>query len=66
MAYGHAARTLATIRRLEAETAALLHSLPHLNAERLAWLHQVNRAESHVPARRTAYAPVDNITVTQL
>jgi hypothetical protein len=64
MAYGHVERTLATIRLLEAETAALLHSWPQLDAEQLAWLHQVNRASPNAPGRQGR--PVGGITVTQL
>ena len=39
MAYGHAERTLAAIRILEAETTDLLVSQDHLDAEQAQWLH---------------------------
>lgn len=38
MAYGHAERTLAAIRLLEAQTAELLYSLPRLDPEQSSWL----------------------------
>lgn len=40
MAYGHAERTLDAIRRLEAETAALLARLPELDYEQAGWLQE--------------------------
>jgi hypothetical protein len=43
MAYGHAERALDAIRLLEAETAALLHRLPELDAEQAGWLQEVSR-----------------------
>lgn len=43
MAYGHAERVLDAIRRLEAETAALLHRLPELDTEQAGWLQEVSR-----------------------
>lgn len=48
MSYGHAERTLATIRLLEAETAELLHSLPRLDAEQSGWLQEFT--ETRQPA----------------
>jgi hypothetical protein len=48
MAYGHAERNLALIRKLEAETRELLGSLDQLNPEQSAWLQdgcQVARQE---------------------
>ncbi len=48
MGYGHAERVLATIRLLEAETAALLNSLPELDAEQRAWLEEVSGAGPHL------------------
>jgi hypothetical protein len=47
MAYGHAERTLATIRLLETETAALLRGLPWLDVEQSAWLYEVNGTGLH-------------------
>ena len=41
MAYGHAERTLAAIRLLEAETAELLGRLPHLDCGQSRWLQEV-------------------------
>ena len=43
-AYGHAERTLAAIRLIEAETAESLRSLPQLNAEQSRWLQEVTQA----------------------
>ena len=40
MAYGHAERTLATIRLLEAETRDLLCSQEHLDPEHAQWLRE--------------------------
>ena len=40
MAYGHAERTLATIRQLEAETRQLLSSVGQLDQEQSAWLRE--------------------------
>jgi hypothetical protein len=40
MAYGHAERTLATIRQLEAETRELLARQEHLDPEQAEWLHE--------------------------
>jgi hypothetical protein len=42
MAYGHAERALAAIRILEAETADLLVSLDHPDAEQAQWLHDIS------------------------
>lgn len=57
MAYGHAERTLATIRLLETETAALLRSLPQLDAEQTAWLQEVSAAGRHVAGALGAGPP---------
>jgi len=40
MAYGHAERTLATIRLLEAETRELLSRQEHLDQEQAEWLRE--------------------------
>ncbi|HTX27172.1 MAG TPA: hypothetical protein VME19_09160 [Streptosporangiaceae bacterium] len=40
MGYGHAERTLATIRLLEAETRELLSCQEHLDPEQAEWLRQ--------------------------
>jgi len=40
MAYGHAERTLATIRLLEAETRELLSRQEHLDPEQQQWLRE--------------------------
>jgi hypothetical protein len=40
MAYGHAERTLATIRLLEAETRELLAGQEHLDPEQAEWLRE--------------------------
>ena len=40
MAYGHAERTLATIRLLEAETRELLARQEHLDPEQAQWLRE--------------------------
>jgi len=57
MAYGHAERTLAAIRLLEAETAELLRGLPQLDAEQSRWLAEWAQPEppvrqARVPAPR--------------
>jgi len=44
MAYGHAERTLAAIRLLEAETRDLLDGLARLDPEQARWLHEVTDA----------------------
>jgi hypothetical protein len=46
MAYGHAERTLAAIRLLEAETRQLLGGLPVLDREQSQWLQEVTAARS--------------------
>jgi len=38
MSYGHAERTLATIRLLEAETREMLASLERIDPEKVQWL----------------------------
>jgi hypothetical protein len=40
MAYGHAERNLAAIRKVEAETAQLLGTITRLNPEQSAWLKE--------------------------
>src|SRR5215469_9532478 len=59
MVYGYAERTLATIRLLETETAALLRALPSLDAEHLAWLHGIDGGGhgTHQPERRPGPGP---------
>jgi hypothetical protein len=42
MAYGHAERNLALIRRLDAETRKLLGSLDQPDPEQSAWLQEVS------------------------
>jgi len=46
MAYGHAERTLAAIRLLQAETRELLDGLPQLDPEQLQWRQEVTSARS--------------------
>ncbi len=46
MAYGHAERTLATIRLLETETRELLSGQEHLEPEHAAWLRQASESAS--------------------
>jgi hypothetical protein len=46
MAYGHAERTLAAIRLLEAETRDLLDSQDRLDAEQAQWLRDTTRSAS--------------------
>jgi hypothetical protein len=46
MAYGHAERTLATIRQLEMETRELLLGLDRLDQEQAAWLADIAHAGS--------------------
>jgi hypothetical protein len=41
MAYGHAERNLALLRRLEAETQQLLENLNRPDPEQSAWLQEV-------------------------
>ena len=48
MAYGHAERNLATMRRLEAETEELL-SLPQSGSGQSRWLQQAAKAGSQHP-----------------
>ena len=43
MAYGHAERTLAAIRQLEAETVQLLGGEEYLDAEEEEWLREMAR-----------------------
>jgi hypothetical protein len=46
MAYGHAERTLATIRLLEAETRDLLSRQEQLDPEQAEWLREATEATS--------------------
>lgn len=46
MAYGHAERTLAAIRLLEAETRDLLNGLEHLDPEHVQWLRDAVESAS--------------------
>jgi hypothetical protein len=46
MAYGHAERTLATIRVLEAETTELLSRQEHLDPEQAEWLREAAESAS--------------------
>ena len=46
MAYGHAERTLATIRLLEAETRELLSRQKHLEPEQAEWLREAAESAS--------------------
>jgi len=50
MAYGHAERTLAAIRLLEAETRELLTGLAQPEPEQAQCLHEVTEAGEEVPA----------------
>jgi hypothetical protein len=47
MAYGHAERTLAAIRLLEAETRELLDDLPQLDREQSQWRQEVTARRPH-------------------
>jgi hypothetical protein len=58
MAYGHAERTLATIRLLEAETRELLSRQENLDPEQAACLHEA--AES--AARRLCSGSASRLT----
>jgi len=46
MAYGHAERTLAAIRLLEAETRELLDGLPEMDPEQSQWRRAVTAPRS--------------------
>ena len=46
MAYGHAERTLAAIRLLEAETRELLSRREHLDPDQAQWLRETAEAAS--------------------
>ena len=46
MSYGHAERTLATIRLLEEETTAFLNSQDRLDPEQEKWLRDAARSAS--------------------
>jgi len=46
MAYGHAERTLAAIRLLEAETRELLDDLPQLDPEQSQWRQEITARRS--------------------
>jgi len=54
MAYGHAERTLATIRLLEAETRDLLSRQEDLEPEQAEWLRQAAESASR---RRAPASP---------
>ena len=54
MTYGHAERTLATIRLLEAETRDLLRRQEHLDPEHAQWLREA--AESAAWRLRPGHA----------
>jgi hypothetical protein len=55
MAYGHAERTLATIRLLEAETRELLSRQEHLDSEQEQWLREAaDSASLRLRSRRAA------------
>jgi hypothetical protein len=56
MAYGHAERTLAAIRLLEAETRELLSSPVHLDPEHRQWLQDA--ADTAAQRLRSAGEPV--------
>lgn len=56
MAYGHAERVLAAIRRLEGETRELLTGLDQLDQEQAQWLEEVSRAGE--PGRPPRPAPL--------
>jgi hypothetical protein len=57
MAYGHAERTLAAIRLLEAETRELLSGLAELDSEQARWLEEMARAD--VPGRNVGlHSPI--------
>jgi hypothetical protein len=51
MTYGHAERTLATIRLLEAETRDLLSRQEHLDPEHAQWLREAAESAPGVCAR---------------
>jgi hypothetical protein len=46
MTYGHAERTLAAVRLLEAETRELLSGLDHLDPEHARWLRDAAESAS--------------------
>jgi hypothetical protein len=54
MAYGHAERTLATIRLLEAETRELLSRQERLNPEQAEWLRDAAESASRRPPSGSA------------
>jgi hypothetical protein len=58
MAYGHAERTLATIRLLEAETRELLARQERLDPEQAEWLREA--ADS--PSRRVCSGSAAGLT----
>ena len=60
MAYGHAERTLAAIRCLEAETDELLSARDHLDPDEEQWLQEVlpqAAADGGSPQRRGRRRP---------
>jgi hypothetical protein len=60
MAYGHAERTLAAIRHLEAQTRELLGSLAQLDPEQSHWLHEVAEAGSQAGDAPAPGGPPEN------
>jgi hypothetical protein len=61
MGYGHAERTLATIRLLEAETRELLSRQEHLDPEQAQWLREAAESTS----RRLRSADAGRLTREQ-
>ena len=59
MGYGHAERTLAAIRVLEAETRELLSRQEHLDPEQAEWLRQAAESAS----RRLRPGGADDIRI---
>ena len=55
MAYGHAERNLAAVRRLEAETEKLLSSLPQTRPWPVALAATDHEGESTAPERVSAW-----------
>jgi hypothetical protein len=51
MAYGHAERTLAAIRKLDAETTQLLGTMTQLDLEQSAWLKETASPGECQPGR---------------
>jgi len=57
MAYGHAERALATIRRLEAETRELLLGLDELDQEQAQWLAETAPDRRDRPRHKARQEP---------